>query len=157
MATEFLKRLETPEPGDSQPGYLARIATLPAAMQDAPDQSSGREQPSPLPDSARLGQIEHALTILASVVARLAREAQQSRLHLRATENDPTLQEERRMQRELVRSMQARLSHAEERIERQATPPESLSDVSAALTSIRNSLAALAERRRQSTAGSYGQ
>jgi hypothetical protein len=76
---------------------------------------------------------------------------------LRATEHDPSLQEERRVQRELVRSMQARLNHIEERMERQVPPPalpaaspqtdEVAAQLAASLHSIRDSLAALTKRK----------
>lgn len=163
MATALLPNLETldgsPETSqiDSElapvpvppPAYLARIATL-------PDSLTGLTETNP-PErlhSARLDQIEHALTILASVVARLAKEAQQSKHLVRSTEHDPSLPEERRAQRELIRSLQARLIHLEERLERQpllpepsAVTPAVAQDIAASLTSIRNTLASLAKRR----------
>lgn len=131
-----------------QPSYLSRIATLPAPEGPAPRSAD------------RIDQIEHALTILASVVARLAKEAHQSKLQLRSSEQDPNWQEERRVQRELVRSMQSRLVSLEERLERQnsdgvhqppALQPEVAERVAASLTSIRNALAALAKRRQAQT------
>jgi len=147
-----------------QPAYLARIATLPSTLpanlherNEAAQQESQRAIDRP--QGARLDQIEHALTILASVVARLAKEAQQSRIQLRSTEHDPGLQEERRVQRELVRSMQARLNHMEERFDRERqtrleeqplaalAPPEVADQLAQSLHSIRDSLAALAKRR----------
>ena len=137
-----------------QLSYLSRIATLPAPEGPAPRSAD------------RIDQIEHALTILASVVARLAKEAHQSKLQLRSSEQDPNWQEERRVQRELVRSMQSRLVSLEERLERPNSesvhqplalqplalqPPalqqEVAEQVAASLTSIRNALAALAKRR----------
>ena len=153
---------EAPPPPADQPPYLARIATLPASLPDrgeaAPDPDPNPVEASYRPESARLDQIEHALTILASVVARLAKDAQQSRLQLRTTECDPNFQEDRRVQRELVRSMQARLTHIEERLERQSAErastlaaaipsDEAAEQLSASLRSIRDSLAALAKRR----------
>ena len=174
MATGLLPNLESQEvvheplpavteatpPPAEQPAYLARIATLPASL---PERGEAAPDLNPIaalyrPESARLDQIEHALTILASVVARLAKEAQQSRLQLRSTEYDPDLQEDRRVQRELVRSMQSRLAHIEERMERQnaerasaqvatLSSAEAAERLSASLTSIRNSLAAMAKRR----------
>jgi hypothetical protein len=139
----------------SQPAYLARLATLPERNEVASSQDSTH---APFrPDSRRLDQIEHALTILASVVARLGKEAQQTRLQLRSTEHDPSLAEERRSQRELVRSMQARLNYLEERLDRglpAALPAAGVSSevteqLSASLNSIRHSLAALATRRKR--------
>lgn len=132
-----------------QPSYLSRIATL-AAPEGVPPRSADR-----------IDQIEHALTILASVVARLAKEAQQSKLQLPSSEQEPNWQEERRVQRELVRSMQSRLVSLKEGIERQnrdsllqppaLRPPalqtEVAEQVAASHTSIRNALAALANRR----------
>ncbi len=156
MATGLLPNLETQASGEDaqQPAYLTRLATLPLA---APERSEGIAVPPQRPEAARLDQIEHALTILASVVGRLAKDAQQSRLQLRATEHDPSLQEERRVQRELVRSMQARLNHIEERMERQVPPPalpaaspqtdEVAAQLAASLHSIRDSLAALTKRK----------
>lgn len=138
-----------------QPAYLARLATLPERNEVASSQDSAH---TPFrPDSRRLDQIEHALTILASVVARLGKEAQQTRLQLRSTEHDPSLAEERRTQRELVRSMQARLNYLEERLDRgvpAALPSSGVSSevtdqLSSSLNSIRHSLAALANRRRR--------
>lgn len=171
MVTGLLPNLETQVAVEAvpateslkQPAYLARIATLPASLPDRPEAADSRDVAGrSRPDSARLDQIEHALTILASVVAQLAKEAQQSRTQLRATELDPGLHEERRVQRELVRSLQARLIHVEERIARQMaeTPQlptvrqphaeaaaETSEQIASSLSSIRNSLAALAKRR----------
>ena len=153
-------------PRIEQPAYLARIATLPDSLPEAVEGFPGHEMAAQTrrPDSARLDQIEHALTILASVVARLAKETQLSRLQLRATGNDPGGQEERRAQRELVRSMQARLAHLEERIERQNTErisapavalphPEVAEQLTASLTAIRDTLAAIAKRRPKVVSG----
>ena len=113
-----------------------------------------QENVTPRPEAARLDQIENTLTIMASVVARLAKDVQQSRLHRRVAESDPHLQEDQRVQREIVRSLQARLSHLEERqnTERNALPPpevdsEFAAQLSVSLLSIRNSLDALAKRR----------
>jgi hypothetical protein len=139
-----------------QPAYLTRLATLPERHEVSA--ASDALQPQYRPDARRLDQIEHALTILASVVARLGKEAQQTRLQLRATEHDPGLSEERRVQRELVRSMQARLDHMEERFARQVSssvpaaivPSHEVSEqLSASLNSIRDSLASLAKRRKR--------
>lgn len=132
-----------------QPAYLSRLANLP----DRPDPASPHDSPRSVDraENTRIDQIEHALTILASVVARLAKEAQQSRNQLRASEIDPNLVEDRRVQKELVRSLQARLAHVEDRVERQGiqqdqsaltNPPDS-----ADLLSIRTSLSALLKRR----------
>ena len=157
MATGLVQEQELEDqPSESlaEPAYLTRLSTLPERNDPAP----GSLKPN-RPEAARIDQIEHALTILASVVARLAKEAQQSRLQLRASGNDPGLQEERRVQRELARSMQVRLTHLEERVERDRaarpqllpTPPtaEGASQLSASLTSIRSSLDALARRRQR--------
>ena len=162
MATGLLPGLEmqvsetqslvaAPSSGDEgQPAYLTRLATLPDR---AEMQSTVAARIAPRAESARLDQIEHALTILASVVARLAKDAQQSRLQLRATEQDSSLQEERRVQRELVRSMQSRLMHIEERMDRRPVQPsvpdnsEVAQQLAASLNSIRDSLTALTKRR----------
>ena len=143
----------------AQSAYLSPLAALPDRGGDA---DADHPQNAPRQESARLAQIEHALAILASVVARLAKEAQHSRLLLRATEHDPGLLEERRVQMELVRSMQARLNHVEERMDRQIAPPviaspendEIAEQLVASLTSIRDSLAALGKRRAKSRARS---
>ena len=141
--------LPAPEPSAmqlEQPSYLSRIATLPAPPEGPPPRSADR-----------IDQIEHALTILASVVARLAKEAQQSKLQIRPSDHESNTQEERRVQRELVRSMQARLILIEERMERQhvesAPQPavgmrsDEAEKVAASLASIGNALASLAKRR----------
>ena len=140
-----------------QPAYLTRLATLPERNEvSSPSDASHTNY---RPDGRRLDQIEHALTILASVVARLGKEAQQTRQQLRAADNDPGLAEERRVQRELVRSMQARLNHLEDRFEREAKPVptvphyEVTEQLSASLNSIRASLASLAKRRKPRSAG----
>lgn len=182
MATGLLPNLESKAAAETElpslpadptplpvepPAYLARIATLPASLPDheANSPDSIESDVSARPEAARIDQIEHALTILASVVARLAKAAQQSRLQLRITEHDPSAQEDRRVQRELVRSMQARLSLMEERLEREnaermrwQSPPEVAPDVDAQLAvslhSIRDSLALLARKRSATSAGS---
>ncbi len=149
-----------PSPVPAEPAYLARLANLPVALPELGDNapSNANSNTPARSDAARIDQIEHALTILASVVARLARDAQQSRLQLRNSEVDPNAHEERRVQRELVRSMQARLTLMEERLDRkrdELSPAEVLPQIapdlalqlSTSLGSIRNSLAALAKRR----------
>ena len=146
---------EAPAPQSDQPPYLARISKLPSlAMASGPV-----EEEQTAPDSGRLDQIEHALGILASVVARLAKEAQQSKIQLRTTEQDPGVPDERRVQRELIRSMQSRLEFMEERLERQnqdmsratagaAVSPETAAQIAVTIASIRQSLDALAKRRK---------
>jgi len=146
MASGLLTDLEmhvTQPLASSEDLQLAQLNRLAA--------STAREEPqepSQRPDSTRLDQIENALTILAAVVARLAKSAQLPKSH------EMNLQEERRVQRELVRSIEARLHHIEERLERQAPQPadcpenaEVAEQLAASLTSIRASLVALNQRR----------
>lgn len=139
------------------PAYLTRLATLAPAPQPQP-------APPVRPDSARIDQIEHALTILASVVARFAKEAQQARQWAKAIEADATQIEERRQQRELLHSLQARLIHLEERLERERQsrlaaapsprPPAFEQEyhpaaMQSSLEAIRKSLEAISRRRNQ--------
>jgi len=131
---------------DAQLDHLNRLAASTAREE--------RQEPSQRLDSARLDQIEKALTILAAVVARLAKSAQPPKSQVRAPEHEINLQEERRIQRELVRSIEARLHLIEERLDRQAPQPayslentEAEEQLATSLASIRASLAALNQRR----------
>ena len=56
-----------------QPSYLARLANLPSWYDASSQQETAKFELRT--EAPRLDQIEHALTILASVVARLAKEA----------------------------------------------------------------------------------
>jgi len=127
---------------DAQLAHLNRLA------------SSENGAPAQGPNSTRLDQIENALTILAAVVARLAKSAQPPKAQVRAPEHEINLQEERRVQRELVRSIEARLHHIEDRLDRQVPQPayspentEVEEQLAASLASIRASLDALSQRR----------
>jgi hypothetical protein len=159
-AAEAAVKNDIPVEAPAQPAYLTRLAMLPATLPERLEACSHADSQGLIhrPEAARLDQIEQALTILASVVARLAKEAQQTRIQLRSTEHDPGLQEERRVQRELVRSMQARLDHIEERFDRErgarlepvpagGASLEVAGQVAESLRSIRESLAALAKRK----------
>lgn len=141
MGTELLHDVGAQEAdciGD-QPAYLARLANLPNWYDASAQRQTARSERRT--EASRLDQIEHALTILASVVARLAKEAHQSRLPLRPTEC---------AQRELVESLQARLTQLEERTDQlNVTPltPEVAEDFAQSVQAIRNSLDALLKRR----------